>query len=899
VPAPPPVDAPDRADEHRPAREDVTVQREEPTGGGTGIDPPSEDLDGLDPARGLSLEEASRRLAIDGLNDLPAALREPGWRRVARHLLEPMSLLLASAALVAWIGLGEGLDALAIVAIVILNAAIGSWEEGKAERALDALRNLEAPSATVIREGSRSIIDAREVVRGDVIVLTAGDRVPADLLLVDTSLLEIDESILTGESLAVSKSGGPTSQPREEGADRALAGTLVVGGSGLGVVEETGRESSIGRIAAHLEDPQRSTPLQRELRGVTTKLGIISIAIAVGVFVLTLARTGFTEAGLERSFLSAVALAVAAVPEGLATVVAVALALGVRRMAARGAIVRRLPAVETLGAATVILTDKTGTLTENRMRLDTVAVEEHGQMDWADLSIGAQETMVEAIVLCSEATIDPPTGDPLEIALLEVAGPARVRDLRASRRRIASAPFDARRRRMTTISSTDRGQHEVLHMKGAPEVVLDRCTRALGPNGERDLSEPSRSKLKLESERMAARGIRTLALATRELEGVGDDLELEERDLTFLALVGLRDPVRPHARAAVSEARAAGIDVVMITGDHPGTAAAIAVQVGLLEEEGSVLIGGDLHEGEDDAKGPLGTTVYARVDPDEKLALVERFQEAGHVVAVTGDGVNDAPALRRADIGVAMGLSGSDVAREAADMVITDDDLATIVDAVREGRGIYDNIRKVVDYLVGGNLSEITVVVGSLILFPDLGIPLFPLQLLWINLLTDGLPALALGLDPAAEGLMRRAPRPTSRRLLAIAGLPLLAWRALLIAGAAIGSLAVSRFAFEDSWGQARTVMFSTLVVTHLLYAFVVRGGADGRERPRLRDVTTNPWLLVGVGTGLLFQVVIVAWPAAREVFGTTSLPASGWSIVAAAAAFTIVAMLATARSRE
>ena len=564
------------------------MQRGEPTRRGSGFDPRSEDLNRPDAARGLTLEEASSRLAIDGPNDLPAARREPGWRRAARHLLEPMSLLLVSAALVAWIGLGEALDALAILAIVALNAAIGSLEEGKAERALDALRNLEAPSATVIRGGSRSMVDVREVVRGDVIVLTAGDRVPADLRLVDASLLEIDESILTGESLAVVKHAGPKGDATEDGSDRALAGTLVVGGSGIGVVEDIGEQSSIGRIAAHLEDPQRSTPLQRELREVTTRLGIISIVIALGVFALTLARTGLTEAGLERSFLSAVALAVAAVPEGLATVVAVALALGVRRMAARGAIVRRLPAVETLGAATVILTDKTGTLTENRMRLDTVAVEEQGQMDWADLSTGMQESMVEAIVLCSEATIDPPTGDPLEIALLEVAGPRRVHDLRASRRRIASVPFDARRRRMTTVSSSGRGEHVVIHMKGAPEVVLDRCTRALGPSGERDLSEPSRSKLKEESEGMAARGIRTLALATRELEGVGDDLELEERDLTFLGLVGLRDPVRPHARAAVGEARAAGIDVVMVTGDHPGTAAAIAVQVGLMEKEGPV-----------------------------------------------------------------------------------------------------------------------------------------------------------------------------------------------------------------------------------------------------------------------------------------------------------------------
>jgi Ca2+-transporting ATPase len=315
-------------------------------------------------------------------------------------------------------------------------------------------------------------------------------------------------------------------------------------------------------------------------------------------------------------------------------------------------------------------------------------------------------------------------------------------------------------------------------------------------------------------------------------------------------------------------------------------------------EEGGAVVTGGAHEGEDDSKRPEGAGVFARVDPDEKLSLVQRFQDVGDVVAVTGDGVNDAPALRRADIGVAMGLSGSDVAREAADMVITDDDLATIVEAVREGRGIYDNIRKVVDYLVGGNLSEITVVVGSLILFPALGIPLLPLQLLWINLLTDGLPALALGLDPVAEGLMRRAPRPATRRLLSTASLPLLVWRALLIAGAAIGSLAVSRFAFDVSWGQARTVMFSTLVVAHLLYAFAVRGGADGRERPRLRDVASNPWLLVGVGTGLLFQGAIVAWQPARELFGTTSLPASGWAIVAAATASMMVAMLATARSR-
>jgi len=869
-----------------------------PTARGPGSRPNGEAVDELDDRRGLTHEEASRRLAIDGPNDFPAAPREPGWRRVASHLLEPMSLLLGGAALVAWIGLGEGLDALAILAIVILNAGIGSLEEGKAERALDALRNLEAPSATVIREGSRSRIDAREVVRGDLIVLTAGDRVPADLRLVDTSLLQVDESLLTGESLPVAKHAeGHEGAATDGGSDRALSGTLVVAGFGLGEVEETGVESSIGKIAAHLEDPHPSTPLQRELRGVTARLGIVSVIIAGGVFALTLARMGLTETGLQRSFLSAVALAVAAVPEGLATVVAVSLALGVRRMAAKGAIVRRLPAVETLGSATVILTDKTGTLTENRMRLEVVAVEGREPMDWGALPAEMEEPIVEAIGLCSEATIDPPTGDPLEIGLLDAIGPNRVRELRSTRRRVAVVPFDARRRRMTTIHSSGPGRM-VLHVKGAPEVVLDRCSRALSLNGPQDLSEASRSSLREVSDRMAARGIRTLALARRELQNIGDDPQLEEQELTFIGLVGLGDPVRSHARTAVGEARAAGIHVVMVTGDHPGTAAAIANQVGLMEREGHVITG-DVLQRDGVPDRPLETSVYARVAPEGKLALVERLQESGHVVAVTGDGVNDAPALRRADIGVAMGRSGSEVAREAADMIITDDDLATIVEAVREGRGIYDNLRKVVDYLVGGNLSEISVVVGSLILFPELGIPLLPLQLLWINLLTDGFPALALGIDPAAQGLMRRRPRPPTQRLLASSGLPLLVWRALLIAGAAIGSLAVARFALDASWAHARTVMFCTLVTTHLLYAFVVRGGAGGRERPMLRDLGTNLALVAGIGTGVLLQIAIVAWPAAREVFGTTSLPTSGWALVAASAGLSLLTMLATAKAHE
>lgn len=848
-------------------------------------------------AGGLSPEEAARRLARDGPNDLPAARRDPLWLRFARHIVEPMSLLLVGAALVAGVGLRERLDALAIIAIVVLNAAIGTLEEGKAERALDALRDLEPRRSTVIRGGSRSTIDSREVVPGDLVVLAAGDRVPADLRLVETSVLEIDESLLTGESLPVEKTseGSGPSAVGEEGSDRALSGTFVIRGSALGVAEATGAASTIGKIATRLEDRHRSTPLQRELGAVTARLGILSILIAAGVFGLTLVRVGVGEASLERAFLAAVALAVAAVPEGLATVVAVALALGVRRMAARGAIVRRLPAVETLGSATVILTDKTGTLTENRMRLDAVVVDGRAPAELGELPSEIREPISEAIVLCNDATIDPPTGDPLEIALLEAVDPIGVRRLREKVRRVVAVPFDAERRRMTTVHVGTDGTGPILHVKGAPEAVLERCTSVLGAGGPTRWSEPDRTRLREEAERMASQGVRTLALARRELDRAPDRPELEDHDLTFLGLVGLRDPVRPQASRAVGEARAAGIEVVMVTGDHPGTAAAIAGKVGLLDEGGLVLTG-DTLERDGIPDRPLDATVYARVDPEEKLALVEALQNGGHVVAVTGDGVNDAPALRRADIGIAMGRSGSEVAREASDMVITDDDLATIVAAVREGRGIYGNIRKVVDYLIGGNLSEISVVVGTLILFPDIGIPLLPLQLLWINLVTDGLPALALGADPAEPGLMRNRPRPASHRLLASSDIPLLIWRALLIAGAALGSLATARFGFGEPWVHARGVMFSTLVVAQLLYAFMVRGEGGGRERPTLRDLVSNVWLELGIGAGVLLQIAIVAFPPAREVFGTAALTAREWALIAAGGVAPVIAMAATAR---
>jgi Ca2+-transporting ATPase len=447
---------------------------------------------------------------------------------------------------------------------------------------------------------------------------------------------------------------------------------------------------------------------------------------------------------------------------------------------------------------------------------------------------------------------------------------------------------------MTTLHRLD--DRAMLLVKGAPETVLELCSEILTIHGEVEpLDERRRAAFRGIADELASRGMRTLVLARRELPVASEDLEELEHDLAAIALVGLRDPIRIQAPGAVKDCREAGISLVVVTGDHPGTAASIAQDVGLLTERGRVLTGTDIRANglPDD---PLSAAVYARVDPEQKLALVESLQASGHVVAVTGDGVNDAPALRRADIGVAMGRTGSDVAREASDMVITDDDLATIVVAVAEGRGIYDNIRKVIDYLVAGNLSEITVVVLGLALFPELGVPLLPLQLLWVNLLTDGLPAVALGVDPPDPSLMTRPPRPRKDRLLAGRRSALLAARGGLIASFALGALVVARFAWDEPWDHARAVMFTVLVLAHLLYAFVVRAH-DLRQPPRL--LSSNKWLLFAVATGVFLQLLIVAWPAAHELFGTAPLSTREWALVFLAGVSPAGIMLAPRPSRR
>ena len=833
---------------------------------------------------GLTETEAAARLT-NGRNELPRAPRVSMVQKIWRQAREPMSLLLLAAAIVSFVALQELGDAIAIGAIVVINISIAIIQEERAADALEALRAAAAPTASVIRSGQPMVIPAAEVVPGDVVLLASGDRVAADLWLTDGWSLEANESMLTGESLAVAKTAASEGDMNIPLADRnwqVYAGTLISAGSGKGLVIATGPMTEVGRIAVHLSQESPPTPLQKHLAKLSARLGKAAVGIAIAVFVLILVRLGDAPGAVEQAFLAAVAMAVAAVPEGLPTVVTLSLALGVKTMARHGAIVRNLPAVETLGSTTVLLTDKTGTLTQNRMSLASVIPAGGMPAPLEELEGPIGEAIQRVLVLCNDATVDPPQGDPVEIALLEPIEPKELARIRADHPRVANAPFDSRRKMMSTLHRTPEGLE--LLTKGAPEEVLALTQTVMTAGaGSRNFSSDERDALLDQVNELASKGARVLALAHRRLEQSPPDLFTVEKGLELIGLAVLHDPLRPEAASTVARMSEADIQLVMVTGDHAGTASAVARAAGLTHSQQEVVNGTELRSrGVPTALDSV--RVYARVDPEQKVQLVEAFQQAGHVVAVTGDGVNDAPALRRADIGVAMGRSGSQVAREAADLVITDDDLDLVTKAVREGRGILDNIRKVVDYLVAGNLSEVTVVLSGLAFFPDMGLPLLPLQLLWINLLTDGLPALALGFDRHRQDLLIRPSGSPMTQLLSPRRLLVLGVRALAIAGGAIAALVAIR-TMGGSWDEARTVMFTALVLAHLLYAFVVR--------LPWRASYANPRLSAAVALGILLQGAVVLGPFG-DTFGVVPIDSRSWLVAGLAGVLPVVLMVLT-----
>jgi Ca2+-transporting ATPase len=730
------------------------------------------------------------------------------------QLTNPFVWLLLVAAVIA-AALGELADAIAIGAIVVLNAIVGFFQEYRAERAVLALRAMTAPRARVIRDGHTVAIAAAEIVPGDVLVLDAGDVVAADAALVEANTLLVNEAALTGESAAVEKSTEPVAAgaPLAERRDRVFMGTAIANGTGRAVVHATGMKTELGKVAHLLATAQdQDTPLQQRLARVSRVLLVLCLAIVALVAALGLARGLSTMEVL----LSAASLAVAAVPEGLPAVVTIALALGVQRMVSRHVLVRRLPAVETLGCATVICTDKTGTLTTGVMTVRELWGPNH-------------HSLLYAAAACSDAELDTDgrqgTGDPTEVALLVRAAENRISraEIEASNPRVRVHPFDADRKRMSVLR-----RDGVLYVKGAVESVVPRCVSG---------TEEAHAT----NQQMAERGLRVLAVAT----GGGDG----ETELRLLGLVGIADPPRTEAIEAVAAARLAGIRTVMITGDHPATAQAIARELGILRP-------GDAAD----------EIVHARAAPADKLQIVRRWKARGEVVAMTGDGVNDAPALREAHIGVAMGRTGTEVTREAADMILTDDNFASIVAAVREGRGIFDNIRKTIVYLLAGNASELAVMLGAALI--GLPLPLLPLHLLWINLVTDGLPALALVTDPVDPDVMAKPPRKTDEPMLARPQ-----WMLVGLTGLIEATVTLGVFAWAlDARGldEARNLAFSVLVFTELFRAFAAR--SPDRIFWEV-GAFTNLRLLGVVIVSVFLQLGLHHIPWAQDLFQLQDLP--------------------------
>jgi Ca2+-transporting ATPase len=809
---------------------------------------------GSDPDQGLNREAAARRLAEGGPNRLPSPER-PAYAAIAlRQLADPLVALLLGASAVS-AAIGEQLEAAVIAAIVVLNAVLGFFQEAGAERAVLALRSSVQPTAAVVRDGREHQVPAEELVPGDLVVLREGDRVPADARLVAARRLELDESALTGESVPVTKDANAVAPetPLAERTSMTFAGTGVTRGRGRALVTATGAATEVGTIAsltAAAKPP--TTPLQRRLGRLSRSMVVLGLGITVVLTAGMLVR----DASLEDAFLLGVAVAVAAVPEGLAATVTITLAQGARAMAARGAIVRRLTAVETIGAASVIAADKTGTLTVNQLRV--AAVRPRGGRSPAEvLETGVLASTAELLEDEAGRRIG---GDPVDGAFLLATIASGAPDPRTDDRRtlVLEVPFDPWRKRQTSVYR-ERGRLRVV-VKGAPETLLERT--GLGSEELRRLGD--------EAVEWAQEGLRVLAVGERWLEALPPDESELDRGLDILGLVGLRDPLRETAAESVRLARRAGIEVAVLTGDHPVTAAAVARALDL--GEAAPLTGSALAEMDDEALRQATThhEVFARVTPADKLRLVEALQTSGHVVAVTGDGINDTPALRRADVGVAMGMSGTEAAREAAEIVLTDDDFSTIVGAIHEGRKIDANIRKFVAFLLSANLGE--VVVFAIAVLAGLGVPMTVVQVLAVNLLTDGLPAVALSRDPAPADVMRRPPRRVGglfTRQLALA---------LALAGTAVGLAATGAYLVgrELAPEAAQTMTFSTIALAELVLVFALRSSfAPAWRGPR------NPALTVSVLGSALVVALLVYVPALHAPFGTHPLNAAELAVVA------------------
>lgn len=840
-----------------------------------------------DEKQGLTSRMAAERLVQKGRNELAETDGKKSlfWRFLAQFD-DFMILLLLGAAVVSVVisrlsGENDVLDAVMILGIVVLNAVLGLFQESKAEKALEALKKMAAPHARVIRDGIVREIPAAEVVPGDLLLLETGDAVCADGRVVESRSLKTEESALTGEALPVEKTsvgGLPEETATGDRKNMVLAGGYVVYGKGKVLVTATGMDTEMGRIAAMLSHTSDSmTPLQKKLEQTGKQLGIGALAICALIFCMGILQ----EKPPFSMFMTAVSLAVAAIPEGLPAIVTIVLAMGTSRMSEKHTIVRRLSAVETLGGAQVICSDKTGTLTQNRMQVTTWTDYSHREPKNEDL----RETVANLFALCNDCNVSDGNlqGEPTEKALGEYAQSMGI-DFAALRRdmpRVGEIPFSSARKRMTTLHKTEDGWISVT--KGAPDILLEKCAFCMEGSGQVPFDNRRKSMARMVNGEMAAQALRVVAVAFRQWsEKPPLTEEALERNLVFAGMAGMVDPPRPEVKEAVHLCRQAGIRPVMITGDHVLTAEAIGRELGIYQKGDCAVTGAELDKMSDKELETAAETctVFARVAPEHKVRIVQAFQKSGNVVAMTGDGVNDAPALKTADIGCAMGKSGTEVAKGASDLILTDDNFATIVEAVREGRGIYDNIRKAVHFLLSSNIGEILTIFVAMLL--GWAAPLLPIQLLWVNLVTDSLPAIALGMEPAEENIMERPPRKNTGSLFGDG----LGGR-ILLEGVMIGVLALLAFGIghvyfdqENGYAVGRTMAFAVLSLSQLVHAFNMRGEGSLGKLP----FCSNKWLLMAFVVGVALQCVVIMMPPLAGVFQVVPLNGEQWLLTAALA---------------
>lgn len=850
--------------------------------------------------KGLTEKEAEKRLERHGTNELQEGEKTSAVALFFSQFKDFMVLVLLAATLISGF-LGEYIDAIAIIAIIFVNGILGFFQERRAERSLEALKELSAPQVAVLREGDWVKLPSKELVPGDVVRFASGDRIGADLRLIETKSLEIEESALTGESLPVSKQAEAFQASDVSLGDlknMAFMGTLVTRGSGTGVVIGTGMNSAMGKIADMLESAgNTATPLQRRLE----ELGKILIVAALFLTLLVVAAGIIQGHDLYSMFLAGVSLAVAAIPEGLPAIVTVALSLGVQRMIRQKSIVRKLPAVETLGCASIICSDKTGTMTQNKMtvthvwsggktwNVSGIGYEPEGSfsMNGRDVQAKHHKPLQQVLLfgaLCNSSSIIEKDGefrldgDPTEGALLTAARKAGFTDRYVDEhfKIIEEFPFDSTRKMMSVIVEDKSGKRFVI-TKGAPDVLMKRSSHTLTEEKREIFTKERLAETSAALETLASQALRTIAVAYKPIkETENPSFEKAESGLTFIGLLGMIDPPRPEVKTAIKECREAGIKTVMITGDHVITATAIAKDLGLLPPRGKVMDGQMLNELSQEELVEVVDDVYvfARVSPEHKLKIVTAYQENGHIVAMTGDGVNDAPAIKQADIGISMGITGTDVAKEASSLILVDDNFATIKSAIKEGRNIYENIRKFIRYLLASNVGEILVMLFAMLL--ALPLPLVPIQILWVNLVTDGLPAMALGMDQPEDDVMQRKPRSPKEGVFARG----LGWK-VVSRGFLIGIATLGAFMFiynrnPEALEYAQTVAFATLVLAQLIHVFDCRSERSIFDRNPFENI----YLLGAVLSSILLMLVVIYYPPLQPIFHTVPILMADWLLI-------------------